>query len=412
MYNTVFYLIIGIFLFDYLVELYLNYLNGKQRELPLPKELQGVYDDEKLKKAIEYDKTNVKFETLTGSFNTLLILLMFFAGGFALVDQWAGNYTENMIFKGLIFFGILGFASDIINTPFSIYHTFVIEERFGFNKTTPKTFILDKIKGWVLSAILGGLIMGLVIWFYYENMTYFWLYAWGLVTLFMIFFSMFYSNLIVPLFNKQTPLEEGELKEAINQFAEKQNFKLSNIYTIDGSKRSTKANAYFSGLGAKKRIVLYDTLINDLSTSEIVAVIAHEIGHYKHKHTYKSMVISVIQTGFTLYILSLLVSNPALSEALGVNQPSFHIGVIAFGILYSPISTIMGLGLNVLSRKFEYQADEFATVNSDSDSLISSLKKLSVNNLSNLNPHPWYVFFHYSHPTLLQRIRGMKKISK
>ena len=412
MYNTVFYLIIGIFLFDYLVELYLNYLNGKQRELPLPKELQGVYDDQKLKKAIEYDKTNVKFETLTGSFNTLLILLMFFAGGFALVDQWAGNYTENMIFKGLIFFGILGFASDIINTPFSIYHTFVIEERFGFNKTTPKTFILDKIKGWVLSAILGGLIMGLVIWFYYENMTYFWLYAWGLVTLFMIFFSMFYSNLIVPLFNKQTPLEEGELKEAINQFAEKQNFKLSNIYTIDGSKRSTKANAYFSGLGAKKRIVLYDTLINDLSTSEIVAVIAHEIGHYKHKHTYKSMVISVIQTGFTLYILSLLVSNPALSEALGVNQPSFHIGVIAFGILYSPISTIMGLGLNVLSRKFEYQADEFATVNSDSDSLISSLKKLSVNNLSNLNPHPWYVFFHYSHPTLLQRIRGMKKISK
>jgi STE24 endopeptidase len=375
----------------------------------MPEELRGIYDSEKLAKSTAYDKENARFENITSSFNTILILLMFFFGGFAVVDAWAGAISENLIWKGLIFFGILSFASDILQTPFSVYHTFVIEQKFGFNKTTPKTFILDKLKGLLLSVIIGGILLGLVLWFYYKTTDYFWLYAWALVTFFMIFMSMFYSNLIVPLFNKQTPLEEGELRNEIQKLADKLNFNLTNIYKIDGSKRSSKANAYFTGLGSKKRIVLYDTLIKELTIPEIVAVLAHEIGHYKRKHTYKNIVISVFQTGLTLYILSLFIKMPALSQALGVEQPSFHIGAIAFGILYSPISTLMGLLLNVLSRKYEYEADFFAGVHAGANNLINALKSLSVNNLSNLNPHPWYVFFHYSHPTLLQRIRALNQ---
>ncbi|HEX3006846.1 MAG TPA: M48 family metallopeptidase [Bacteroidales bacterium] len=256
----------------------------------------------------------------------------------------------------------------------------------------------------------GGILLGLVLWFYYETTRFFWIYAWILVTVYMIFMGMFYSNIIVPLFNKQTPLEDGELKDAIHQLAGKLNFKLSNIYKIDGSKRSSKANAYFTGLGRTKRIVLYDTLIKELSVQEIVAVLAHEIGHYKHKHTYKNIVIGVLQTGLTLYILSAFIKMPELSQALGVEQPVFHIGAIAFDILYSPISTILGLMLNVLSRKYEYEADAFAGRHAGAGNLVTALKSLSVNNLSNLNPHPLYVFFHYSHPTLLQRIRALNRI--
>lgn len=409
MYNTVFFILIAILLFDYILDRYLNHLNSRNRSKPLPDELRGIYDEEKLKKARDYEQTNSRFENVTSTFNTLLILLMFFLGGFAWVDSLAGSLTDNLIFKGLLFFGILGLASDILTTPFSVYHTFVIEQKYGFNKTTPKTFILDKIKGLLLSVILGGIILGLILWFYYKTTDYFWIYAWILITFFMVFMGMFYSNLIVPLFNKQTPLEEGELKDAINNLAHRLDFKLTNIYKIDGSKRSSKANAYFTGLGSKKRIVLYDTLIKELSVPEIVAVLAHEIGHYKRKHTYKNIAISIFQTGLTLYILSLFIKLPALSQALGVAQPNFHIGAVAFGILYSPISTIMGLLLNVLSRKYEYEADDFAGRYAGPNNLILALKSLSANNLSNLNPHPWYVFFHYSHPTLLQRIRALNR---
>lgn len=408
MYNFVFYIIIGIIIFDYFLERGLSYLNSKNRNLPLPTELEGIYDEEKLGKAISYDRENANFEWITSSFNTFLVLLMLVFGGFAIVNTWAGEIISNPVYTALVFFAILGLASDLIHTPFSIYDTFVIEQKYGFNKTTPKIFILDKLKGYLLSAIIGGVLMGLVIWFYYKTTSFFWIYAWVLITVFMIVFSMFYSNLIVPLFNKQKPLEEGELKDAINELALKLNFKLDNIYTIDGSKRSTKANAYFTGLGAKKRVVLYDTLIKELSTDEIVGVLAHEIGHYKHKHTQKGLIISVIQTGITLYIMSVLIRIPSLSQAMGVSKPSFHIGILAFGILYSPISMIIGLFMNILSRKHEYQADAFAVKYTGSTSLINALKKLSINNLSNLNPHKAYVFFHYSHPTLLQRIRAMQ----
>ena len=409
MYNTVFYIIIGIIVFDYFLERWLNSLNAKHRSSELPAELKGVYDEEKYKKSIDYDKVSSKFEFVTSTLDFVIILLMLFLGGFAWVDTMAGNFTVDPIVKALVFFAILGFASDILHTPFSIYDTFVIEEKFGFNKTTFKTFIFDKIKGLLLSIIIGGVLAYVILWFYYKTTDMFWIYAWALTSGFMVFMAMFYSNLIVPLFNKQEPLEEGELKEAISQFASKVGFKLDNVYRIDGSKRSTKANAYFTGLGSKKRIVLYDTLIKELSTNEIVAVLAHEIGHYKRKHTLQGIVLSVLQMGITFYLLSLFLSIPSLSLALGVYQPSFHIGIIAFGILYSPFSLIIGLLMNILSRKNEYEADAFTNEFFHAEHLISSLKKLSVNNLSNLTPHPWYVFFHYSHPTLLQRIKALRK---
>ncbi|CAI8392447.1 MAG: Protease HtpX [Polaribacter sejongensis] len=308
----------------------------------------------------------------------------------------------------LIFFGIILLVSEIIAIPLSYYSTFVIEDKFGFNKSTKKIFWSDKIKGILMSALLGGGILALIIWFYQLTGENFWIYAWILIALFSLLMNMFYAKLIVPLFNKQSPLEAGVLKTAIEKYAEKVGFTINNIFVIDGSKRSTKANAYFSGFGSQKRITLYDTLINDLETDEIVAVLAHEVGHYKRKHIVFNLISSILLTGLTLFVLSIFINSPLLSEALGVSIPSFHIGLIAFGILYSPISRITGLFMNIMSRKFEYQADNFAKDTFESKALITSLKKLSKNSLSNLTPHPAFVFAHYSHPTLLERIKNLE----
>jgi STE24 endopeptidase len=307
----------------------------------------------------------------------------------------------------LIFFGIVVIAAGLLNLPFSIYDTFVIEKKFGFNKTTPGTFVLDLIKSLFLGTIIGGGLMALIIWIYGLTGNWFWILSWGVLSLFSLFMAMFYSNLIVPLFNKQTPLPEGELRTAIHEFAQKVGFKLDNIFIINGSKRSSKGNAYFSGLGPKKRIVLYDTLIDELTVDELVAVLAHEIGHYKKKHVLLGLLIGLIQTGILLFLFSLFVKSPSLSRALGVAEPNFHIGMVAFGILYSPVSLVTGLFVSKMSRRNEFKADQFAAENFDPAALASALKKLSVQNLSNMTPHPLYVFFHYSHPPLLQRLEKL-----
>ncbi len=410
MYTTIFYLIVAIIVIEFIWDRFLLYLNTTRWSDKIPDELQGIYDQEKYAKQQRYSKVNHQFGWFSEVFNLLLILAMLFVGGFAIIDQWAMGISQHPIVRGLLFFGVLGLGSTLINIPFSVYSTFVIEEKFAFNKTTPKLFVGDLLKSLLLGAILGGGIMALIIWFYDFAGEYFWLYAWAVVTVFMLFITMFYTSVLLPLFNKQTPLEEGELKSAIQDFCKKVDFKLDNVFVMDGSKRSTKANAFFSGLGSKKRIVLYDTLVNDLEVSEIVGVLAHEIGHYKKKHTLWGMITGIIQTGVMFYILSLFVDSPDLSQALGVQQPVFHIGLIAFGILYSPISGITGLLTTLLSRKNEYQADEFAARNHDADSLIKALKTISVNALSNLTPHPWYVFFHYSHPPLLQRVKTLRNL--
>ncbi|WP_055437447.1 M48 family metallopeptidase [Lacinutrix algicola] len=407
--TTLFYILIAILIISFIVDQILDALNAKHYNDTIPEVLNDVYDKEEYHKSQDYKKTNYRFSLLTAAFSLVSTLAFFFLDGFAFIDELARSLSTNEIVITLIFFGIIMLGSDILTTPFSYYKTFVIEEKFGFNKTTKKLFIADKLKGWLMMVIVGGAILALLTWFYQTTGNTFWMYAWALITVFTLFMNLFYSRLIVPLFNKQTPLESGSLRDAISNYAQTVGFNLDKIFVIDGSKRSTKANAYFSGFGSEKRVTLYDTLINDLEEEEIVAVLAHEVGHYKKKHIIFNLVASLLLTGFTLYILSLLISNPLLSEALGVSKPSFHIGLIAFGILYSPISTITGLIMNWFSRKFEYQADDYAKNTYKAEPLITSLKKLSKNSLSNLTPHPAYVFMHYSHPTLLERFSNLKK---
>ncbi len=403
-----FWLIVGLVIFDFLFNKSLSLLNLKRMTPVLPEELKGIYDEEKYKRSLEYSKTNIRFSFISDLFTLILFLIVLFAGGFGWLDGWVRSVTDNEYLRTLLFFGTMGLAMDLISLPFQWYDTFVIEEKFGFNKTTVKTFVADKIKGWLLTAVLGGGILLFIQWAYYQTGDYFvWIVLGGLSVI-MIFMAMFYTHLIVPLFNKLQPLEEGPLKKAIEEFARKVGFELDDVYVIDGSKRSTKANAYFSGFGPKKRIVLYDTLINDLTTEEIVAVLAHEIGHYKHKHILKGLVMSLVQTFIMVYLLKFALSNPDLSYALGAEAPSFYMGLFAFTLLYSPVSFVLGIVTNLFSRKFEYQADRFAKEHYSAEKLVDALIKLSVKSLSNLRPHPLYVFFNYSHPTLLQRVEKLK----
>jgi STE24 endopeptidase len=415
-----FYLILAIIVFDYLLERFLGYLNMRRMSETLPAELQGIYDPERYRKSQQYLREKQRFSFITATVNFLAVLVMLTAGGFGWFDHLVRGVTQHPILLAMIYFGVLGFAASLLAIPFELYAIFVIEEKFGFNTMSLKTYLFDKLKGWLLGAVIGGGLMALMIWIYISTGSWFWLLVWGVASAFMIFMAMFYSNLIVPLFNKQRPLDEGPLRDAIETFARKVGFRLKNIFVIDGSKRSKKANAYFTGLGPKKRIVLYDTLINDHTTEELVAVLAHEIGHNKKKHTTQGIVISVLQTGLMLFILSwFIIPGSALSEALCQSlagftsltlTQSFHLGILAFGMLYSPLSTIIGLFENSLSRSNEYAADHYAGVNYDPVALQEALKKLSVNNLSNLSPHPAYVFFYYSHPTLLQRLEALRKV--
>ena len=406
--NFLFYIIIGILVVQYIIDTLLDYLNAKQFLKEIPTELQDVFDADEYTKAQSYHQENYRFGILRDGISLLLILAFLFLGGFGLVDNFIRSFTENPILQALGFFGILSFGSGLISLPFSYHQTFTIEEKYGFNKTTKKTFFADILKSALLSIALGGGILALVVWFLEWTSSDFWVYIWGVATFLMIFMNLFYSKLLVPLFNKQTPLEPGNLKTAIENYAKKVGFDLKNIFVIDGSKRSTKANAYFSGFGKQKRVTLYDTLINDLDEDEIVAVLAHEVGHYKRKHIIFNMVSSILLTGLTLYLLSIFINVPQLSLAIGVDRPSYHAGLMAFFLLYSPISIVTGLAMNYLSRKFEFQADDFAKNTFASHPLISSLKKLSKSNLSNLTPHPAYVFVHYSHPPLIERIRNLK----
>lgn len=417
-----FYIILAIIVSDYFLERFLEYLNMTRMSEELPAELQGIYDPDRYKKSQQYLRVKQRFSFITATVNFAAVLVMLSLGGFGWLDYLLRGLTQHPVLIAMLYFGVLGFAASLLATPFEIYAVFVIEEKFGFNTMTVKTFIFDKLKGWLLGAAIGGGLLALVTWIYTSTGNWFWILAWGLAAAFMIFMAMFYSNLIVPLFNRQKPLDPGPLRDAIESFARRVGFRLKNIYVIDGSKRSKKANAYFTGLGPKKRIVLYDTLIHDHTTEELVAVLAHEIGHYKKKHTTQGILLSVLQTGLMFFILSWFIRpgnelSAALCQSLSgfssiAVMQSFHLGILAFGMLYSPLSTIIGLFENMLSRSNEYTADRYAGRNYEPAALQEALKKLSVNNLSNLRPHPVYVFFYYSHPTLLQRLEALKKVTE
>lgn len=407
--NLLFFILIGILVVNFAKETFLALLNAKHFEDTLPEEVADVYDSNEYKNSQAYKKENHFFSLFRNAFSLLVTLLFFWFDGFLYIDSIARNVTSNEILIALYFLGVLFFLSDLVHTPFSYYKTFVIEEKFGFNKTTKQLFFIDKIKGWLLLVLIGGPLMSLVTWIYLKTENLFWIYTWAVITVFSLCMNVFYSSLIVPLFNKQSPLEDGPLKTKLENFASQVGFKLDKIFVIDGSKRSSKANAYFSGLGPKKRIVLYDTLIKDLHTDEIVAVFAHEVGHNKRKHIFYNFILSTLLTGVTLFILSILIANPLLAASLRIASPSFHVGIIVFSILYTPISEFTEMLMNFISRKFEYQADNYAKETANANDLIQALKKLSKNSLSNLTPHPSFVFLYYSHPTLLQRIQHLNK---
>lgn len=402
-------LIIIVVLADFVLIQALDYINLKFQTERLPTELAGVYDQDQFVASQKYFKANAFFGFVSSSFSFSILMLALLTGFLGWLDRLVAFYVQDSIVSGLIFFFLLYLLSDLLATPFSIYKTFVIEEKFGFNKIKPGVFVIDKIKSYALVVVFGGILMYALLLLLHKSGPGFWLWFWLVFSLFILFVNMFYASLIVPLFNKLKPLEDGSLKRDIEAYSMQVEFPLKDIYVIDGSKRSSKANAFFSGLGAKKKIVLYDTLISNHSNKELVAVLAHEVGHFKKKHIHVSLFLSVLQTGFMLWLLSKFVFNSELSYALGASQLSLPLNLIAFGILYTPISHLTGMAMNIVSRRNEFEADTFAASTYDSTALQDALKKLSSNNLSNLTAHPVYVFFHYSHPPLLQRLQNLKR---
>ena len=406
--QILFNILIAIIILNFFKDSILDYLNSKYFDNEIPDIISDIYDKEKYLKSQEYKKTQYKFNRISSIYSLLILLLFFYFDGFLILDNYCRLLFDSELIISLSFFGIIYFVNDLLSIPFSIYHTFIIEEKFGFNKTTKKTYIIDKLKSWLLTILFGGGILSFII-FQFESIGQnFWIVAWIFISVLTLLINGLYAQLIVPLFNKQTKLEDGELKSEIEKYSKKVGFNLSNIFVIDGSKRSTKANAYFSGFGKQKRVTLYDTLINKLTKNQIVAVIAHEIGHYKKNHIIFNLLFSIIQSGIMLYILSLLIYMPIFSEALNIENHSFHIALITFSILYTPISEMSSLIFNLFSRKFEYEADEYADKSFDGKYLIEALKVLTKDSLSNLTPHPKYVWWHYSHPTLLERINQLR----
>jgi STE24 endopeptidase len=399
-------LILGVVL-----ELAGNLLNLKALKLKPPPTLEGIYNAKDYQKSQQYIRVKTPFSLLISGFRLFLIITFWFSGGFDWLDQVIGSWNFNPIANGVLYIGILLFSYYLLTLPFGIYSTFVIEERFGFNRTTPKTFSLDQIRGLFLALVLGlPLLSGILALFQYAG-SYAWLYCWAAVILFFLVMQYLAPTLIMPLFNKFTPMEAGELKEAILRYASSVNFSIDNVFVMDGSKRSSKSNAFFTGFGQNKRIALFDTLIARHTIPEIIAILAHEIGHYKKKHVLKGIVISILHTGLVFFLLSILLSSPGLYQAFYVTNEPVYAGLIFFGLLYTPIEIIVSILILLFSRKSEYQADRFAAETTDDpDSLIMALRKLSATNLSNLTPHPLYVFLNYSHPPLLQRIRKIQDI--
>ncbi len=396
---------------DFTLNIVADILNLKVLKDELPAPFHGVYDTDRYKKSQEYLRVNTRFGWISSVVGLSAVLIFWFCKGFPLLDQWARGWGFGSIVTGLIYMGILLVIKYILGLPFSIYSTFVIEERFGFNKTTPRIFLTDLIKGILLSIVLGvPLIAGILAFFEYAGANAWW-YCWIAVTIFSLVIQFIAPTWIMPLFNKFETLEKGELKDAILSYARSIRFPLKNVYTMDSSKRSSKSNAFFTGFGKNKRIVLFDTLIKKHSTSELVAILAHEMGHYKKKHILKMMVIGIVQMGVVFYLLSLFISYQGLFDAFFVEEKSVYAGLIFFGLLFSPIDFFIGIFMQMYSRKNEYEADRFAVeTTGESVPMADALKKLSVHNLSNLVPHPFYVFMNYSHPPVLDRIRAISNI--
>ena len=402
-----FLIIIGLVIFNFLFSTGLEYINHLNWKDLIPNELKDFYKPEKYKKAREYSIKRNKISLISSLFGFGLIIGLLCFNGYGYINDFSLNYNSSYIQSG-VFFIILYFISSIISIPFSYYSTFVIEEKFGFNKTTKKTFFLDIVKSFIITLIFGSILLFPSIYLFETLESGFWIWLWIGVSALMIFINMFYADLIVPIFNKLTPLENGDLRKKIEEYSSKVGYLLKNVYVIDGSKRSTKANAFFSGLGPKKTIALYDTLIEKHTDDELVAVLAHEVGHYKKKHIFSGLLLTIVQLGITSFFLEFCLKQPEISYALGGAEMSFHLGLIGFSFIFYPISLISGIFMNYLSRKNEFEADSYAKETSSGHHLSLALKKLSVDSLSNIYPHPAYVFIHYSHPPLIKRLKALK----
>lgn len=391
----------------YLVGVVIDYLNQKNSNETLDPLIADLYDPDERSRSVNYSAENSKLSFYSSSFSTAIMILALGLGWFAQLDNRIRNYFSNEIQISLIFIAILSVISWLISVPFNLYGLFKIESKYGFNKVTPKTYIEDTLKGLALTVLIAGPLLTLILWLYQVLKNNFWIWSWVAVVIFSTIMFMFSTTLILPLFNKLKPLESGDLRDEIEKYCATQGYSLGRLFVMDGSKRSTKANAFFSGLGKSKTIVLFDTLIEKLSTKEVLAVLAHEIGHYKLKHTLSMYVFSNLQTLGIFALLGWLLQFDELSTALGATQSSFHLSAIAFFILITPLSLILGLITNSWSRYCEYQADTFSKETYDSKSMQSALRKISTDSLANLTPHPIYVAFNYSHPTLIQRIKNI-----
>ena len=403
-------LIVFIISLDFIIDLVTGILNYKNFEKKLPNNVNDIYSKEEYLKSQQYKKENFRFELITSIFTYIIIIGVLLNGILGYLDSFLRTLTfENELSLSLLFFASIYLINDLLKTPFQLYRIFVIEEKYGFNKMKISTFIFDKIKGYFISIVIGVLLITPLLVFIMLYPSNFWIYFWLVISLFLIFINMFYTSLIVPLFNKLEVLEDGDLKEKLNSYANKVGFALSNIFVIDGSKRSTKANAYFSGFGKNKKVVLYDTLIKNHTNDELVAVLAHEIGHYKLRHIISNMIFSILSTGLMLYIMSNFLYNSEISYALGGNISFRHFEIFAFLILYTPVDRFISIVMNIKSRNNEYEADNFAVQTYKKLPMISALKKLSRDNLSNLTPHPLYEFLNYSHPSLSKRLDAIER---
>jgi STE24 endopeptidase len=405
--------ILAALLGEYILNIIADVLNLRTLSTALPQEFVGVYDANSYKKSQDYTRTRTRFGIFESTFSIIVTLVFWFAGGFNYLDQIVRSWNLANVWTGLIYISILVFVRSILSLPFNIYSTFVIEERFGFNKTTSATFIFDLIKGLLLAVVLSGpLLIGILAFFQYAGALA-WLYCWIVASVFILFVQFIAPTWIMPLFNKFTPLESAELKNAILSYAQSVNFSLRDVFMMDGSKRSSKSNAFFTGFGKNKRIALFDTLIQKHTVSELVAVLAHEIGHYKKKHIMQGIVISILHMGIMFFLMSIFISQQGLFEAFFMQNISVYAGLLFFGLLFTPIEFLLSLALNSLSRKNEYEADRFSVETIEkSEAMIDALKKLSVDNLSHLTPHPFYVVLNYSHPPVLERIEAIRRFNK
>lgn len=402
--------IIAFLVGTWLLEAVCTLLNIKSLNSGLPEEFRDVIDEKQYKNSLRYTIANAQFSLVSETFSTILVLFCLLFGIFDLIDKWAFSLTSHAILQGLFFFGVLAFASSLTSLPFSLYHTFILEEQFGFNRTTVKTFVTDRIKGAVLGICIGAPLLAGILWFFLSMGEWAWLFAWGFLVCVLLIIQYLAPVYIMPLFNTFTPLEEGELRSRIEAYIARQGFSLSGLFVMDGSKRSGKANAFFTGFGAKRRIALFDTLIQSMSVDEILGVVAHEVGHCKKRHITRMLFSGIIKTGLLFFLLSCVIRNNELFLQLEMHRTTLHVGMLLFSLLYTPVSLLYGIWANSRSRTFEYEADAFAAATTGKpEALIRALKGLSRDNLSNLTPHPFTVIMHYSHPPVLQRITALRK---